>query len=349
VTRQYGEAITTARKARGWTQEELGERAGLLQGPLSRYENDLRQPDAAVLEQLARALGVTVRFLENASDARGAMAVDAHMRRRATAKATTWRQLEARLNLYRVHARAIREQIALRADRTVPRFDPFETNPADAARLTRMQWRLPVGPVRRLVRWIEAAGCLVVSEDFGTDRIDGMSQWVDDLPIMLINTAAPTDRLRLTLAHELGHLCLHSDEVTDTLEDDANEFAAEFLMPAETIRPQLRSLRTNQLPDLKLEWGVSMAALTERAYALGTITAGQRTSFYKMMSARGWRQREPRSDDLPLETPELATSVADALVSRGLTDAEIATMAGFASPDDNTLFVPSSRRRLHAI
>jgi len=92
-----------------------------------------------------------------------------------------------------------------------------------------------------------------------------------------------------------------------------------------------------------------MAALTERAHALGTITAGQRTSFYKMMSARGWRQREPRSDNLPLETPELATAVADALVSRGLSDAEIATMAGFATPDDNTLFVPSNRRRLHAI
>jgi Zn-dependent peptidase ImmA (M78 family) len=230
----------------------------------------------------------------------------------AVAKATTWRQLEARLNLYRIHARAIREQIALRADRTVPRFDPFETNPADAARLTRMQWQLPVGPVRRLVRWIEASGCLVVSEDFGTDRIDGMSQWVDDVPIMLINTAAPTDRLRLTLAHE-------------------------------------RTLRTNQLPDLKLEWGVSMAVLTERAYALGTITPSQRTSFYKMMSARGWRQREPRSGDLPPESPELSTAVADALVSRGLSDAEIATMAGFATPDDNTLFVPSRRRRLHVI
>lgn len=344
MSRLYGEAIATARRARGWTQDQLAERAGVLQGPLSRYENDLRQPDEDVLAKLAATLGVTTRFLENASAARGAMAVEVHMRRRKTAKPTVWRELEARLNMYRIHARTISEQVSLRAEYDIPRFDPFEINPADAARLVRTQWRMPVGPVRRLVRWIEAAGCLVVSEDFGTDRVDGMSQWVDDLPVMLINTAAPVDRLRLTIAHELGHLCLHSTEVTNTLEEEANAFAAEFLMPTEAIRPQLRSLRIGQLPDLKREWGVSMAALTERAFSLDLITSTQRTSFYKMLSARGWRVREPFSDELAPERAELTTVIADALIEKGLSEQEVAEMAGFATAADNSLFVPSGPR-----
>ncbi|EUA24046.1 hypothetical protein I552_10249 [Mycobacterium xenopi 3993] len=75
----------------------------------------------------------------------------------------------------------------------------------------RALWRMPMGPVVNLTRWMEAAGCLVFEEDFGTQRIDGLSQWVDDHPIILINANAAPDRKRLTKAHELGHLVLHSN------------------------------------------------------------------------------------------------------------------------------------------
>ncbi|EUA33014.1 putative TRANSCRIPTIONAL REGULATORY domain protein [Mycobacterium xenopi 3993] len=64
----------------------------------------------------------------------------------------------------------------------------------------RALWRMPMGPVVNLTRWMEAAGCLVFEEDFGTQRIDGLSQWVDDHPIILINANAAPDRKRLTKA-----------------------------------------------------------------------------------------------------------------------------------------------------
>ena len=92
-----GQVLTTARRASGMTQGELAEKANVTQAALSRYENGLREPEPETLEDLARALGVTTRFLHQAGAVRGAMAVDAHMRRRATAPATVWRRLEARL------------------------------------------------------------------------------------------------------------------------------------------------------------------------------------------------------------------------------------------------------------
>jgi IrrE N-terminal-like domain len=168
-----------------------------------------------------------------------------------------WRKLEARLNMYRLHARYLHEEVLLRAEQCVPTFDPIDVPPADAARLVRMQWRMPVGPAQTLVQWLEAAGCIVIEEDFGrATRVDGLSQWVDECPVVLLNAHAPTDRKRLTLAHELGHLCLHSEHVAEDMEDQANAFAAEFLMPASMIRPQLRNLSLGRLLDLKREWGV---------------------------------------------------------------------------------------------
>jgi Zn-dependent peptidase ImmA (M78 family)/DNA-binding XRE family transcriptional regulator len=343
-----GEALITARKARGLTQEQLATAAGVTQAALSRYENDQREPDTDVLSALAKALGVTARFLEGAGRLQGAMAIDAHMRRHATAKPTVWRQLEAKLNMYRMHAQHLFEEVSLLADQRVPTFDPIDADPVAAARLVRMQWRMPIGPVRQLMQWIEAAGCLIIEEDFGTSRVDGLSQWIGDHPVVLINLRSPTDRKRLTTAHELGHLVLHATYVSPDLEQEANRFAGEFLMPAEVIRPQLRNPTLGRLLDLKREWGVSVQALIERAKELSLISPAQRVNLYKALSARGWRTREPVSEELPSEHARLSRSIGDALTAKGLTNEQLAVKAGFAANNYDHPFQPT-RRPLRAV
>lgn len=335
-----GEVLETARRARGWTQEDLAERAGVTQAALSRYEHDLRMPEPDVQERLAQALGVTVALLHHAGRMEGGLAVNAHMRRRKTARPTVWRELEARLNMARLHASQLYEEVSMRADRRVPTMDPDTTSPVLAARAVRAQWRMPLGPVRSLVGWMESAGVLVFESDFGSSaRVDGMSQWSGDYPVIMLNSSAPTDRKRWTLAHELGHLVLHTEYLDDDAEQQADQFAAEFLMPAEEIKPYLVRLQLGRLTDLKRMWGVSMAAIVERAVGLGVMTAQQRTSFYKMMSARGLRYHEPASDELAPEVPRLAKHIGESLTARGLTAEEVARLAGFASPADNSLFL----------
>lgn len=325
----FGEVLETARRAKGWTQADLADRLGVKQAAISRYEHDLRDPSPELLAEIAGALGVTEEFLVGATAVQGAMAIDAHMRRRATAQPTVWRRIEARLNMYRAHAGALLDEITVEPSRELPNFDPIWDEPEAAARMLRMQWRLPAGPVRRLYPWIEAAGCVVIEEDFSTRRVDGMSQWVGDHPVMLLNSAVPTDRKRLTAAHELGHLVLHRTDVSDDVEADANRFAAEFLMPGDVIRPQLRNLTIGRLHDLKREWGVSMQALIERAFQLDVLGKSERTRLYKLFSARGWRMNEPLSNEMPPEEPRLLRTVGSDLRAAGLSDDEIARIAGY--------------------
>lgn len=132
------------------------------------------------------------------------------------------------------------------------------------------------------------------------------------------------------------------------MEEQANAFAAEFLMPADVIRPQLRNLRIDALPDLKRQWGVSMAALIERAFHEGVLTAARRTQMYKVFGARRWRTSEPVSDELPAEAPRLTGAIAQTLVNRGLSTNEIAEIAGFASHEDNDIFLVP-HRGLHVV
>ncbi|MGO2819404.1 MAG: helix-turn-helix domain-containing protein [Brachybacterium tyrofermentans] len=343
MTSFVGDIILVLRRAAGLTQGELAERMGeSTQAALSRYENCMRVPDSDALDRLAHALGVTVGFLEHEFKMRGAIAADAHMRRQKSTKPTDWKRVEARLNVLRMHSSYLLERMPLASENHVLAIDPVDRTPSEAAEIIRASWKMPIGPVRSLYRWVEAAGVLIIEEDLGTRRIDGMSQWAGDHAVILVNSVLPTDRKRLTVAHELGHLVLHTGDLDEDIEGQANEFAAAFLMPEHVISSQLRNLSMGQLGHLKTEWGVSMQAIFERAYRLNKASAAERTRFYRQMSSRGWRTREPHSDSLPAEAPQLATSLGDSLQQAGLSQTEIRELIGI-QPGMSSPFVRPGR------
>lgn len=339
---RLGEALHTARIAAGLTQAQLADRSEVTQAALSRYENGLREPDPATLDRLTSAVGVNTRLLNNMSEVIGSIATEAHMRRRATAPVRVWRRQEASINVLRAQMGLLLSVIDYHPPNTVPILDPIEYPPHEAARLVRAQWRMPQGPVRNLTAWMESAGCLIVERDFGSPRVDGLSQWIGDHPIIMINSRVPTDRKRLTLAHELGHIVMHSEPVhlSAQSEEEAMRFAAEFLMPAHLIRPELRQRSLGHFANMKRKWMVSMAALIERAHNLGTITQTNRTSLYKALSARGWRKKEPLSDQLPPETPTVPASIAKALGDLAYNPQQVATLGGFADVDRAAQVLP---------
>ncbi|QIK82977.1 ImmA/IrrE family metallo-endopeptidase [Sanguibacter sp. HDW7] len=348
-----GEVLETARRARGMTQGDLADMVGVQQATLSRWEKGLREPDEVDVQRLADALGVTPRLLLRGDRMRGGIAAAAHMRRRATAKVSIWRQLEAQLNMLRLHTSTLAEEVSLTAERAVPTLDPIERDPSEIAGMVRLQWQMPLGPVASVTSWMESAGILIVEHDFGpAARVDGLSQWAGDHAVVLLNSATSPDRKRLTLAHELGHLVMHAQHPTDDMEGDANEFAAEFLVPAHEIRSMLRGrLTLSRFVELKRYWGVSIAALVMRAHSLGAISDAEKTSLFKQISARGWRINEPANDEIPVERPRLARHIADSMVAGGLSEGELAIAVGFSDAKHNDAFAPSvvTPRPTHAV
>lgn len=136
-------------------------------------------------------------------------------------------------------------------------------------------------------------------------------RWVPGLPpLFFVNDALTPDRERLTLAHELGHLVMHRSP-SATMEDEAFEFAGEFLMPAREIQPFLGNLTLPRLAALKAEWRVSMAALITHATRLGAITERQARYLWMQMSKAGYRQREPAELDFSKEEPRLLGDLFD--------------------------------------
>ena len=116
-------------------------------------------------------------------------------------------------------------------------------------------------------------------------------------------------------------------------------------MPAEVIRASLTKPNLGKLLDLKQGWGVSVAALIQRAYTLTTITAADRTRLFKMLSARGFRITEPGSDRIPSELPRLQQHLRSALESERSDCCRDRSDHG-VSDDDNRLLPPAQRLRV---
>ena len=139
---------------------------------------------------------------------------------------------------------------------------PPSTSAVEAAEIVRQQFSLKAEePIDNLVRKAERAGILVILIAFDIplhDRLDAFSCWVGDYtdrPVIVLRSGAPWDRLRWSMAHELGHAVLHRRQRDGDIEAQANEFANELLLPrAALFREWPRNPTLMSLLPLKEKW-----------------------------------------------------------------------------------------------
>lgn len=294
--------MSLARDSRGLTQAELAHKSRIGQGTISKYESGLLVPPGDAVVLIAKALDYPTKFFFQ--DERTFGFPPFHFRKRKKLSKKTLNRIVAEMNIRRMHISRLTKAFELHSEMSIPELDIDEYRGSkkgrptieDLARHLREAWMVPPGPIDNMVALIERNGGIVIDCDFGTDLLDAMSQRVDGLPVLFfINSNAPADRVRHTLAHELAHMVLHTIELKDDdeMEVEADNFAGAFLLPADEFRPQMRRFDLRHLANLKSYWKVSMQALAVRADRLNCITPHQSKMFWIEMGKLGYRKREP--------------------------------------------------------
>jgi transcriptional regulator with XRE-family HTH domain len=220
--------LRIARQLRRFQQGEAATRLGISQAMLSRFENQLAGLSDEVLDRAA-AYDLPRSFFVQPDPVLGApVSVHPMWRRKASVSGREMDQIVAELNLRLMHLRRLLQAVEVDASFQVPNlpFDQF----GDAERiagLLRSQWQMPSGPVRDLTRVLEAAGVVVVHSTLGGSAVDGVTFRAPGLPpLVVLNVEQPADRMRFTLAHELGHLVMHHDQPTQNMEQEATSSRA---------------------------------------------------------------------------------------------------------------------------
>lgn len=281
-----------------------------------------------MVASIAQHTGVGAGFFSRTSHVYGIGVSTYFYRRRASARLRDLRRLEAEATLRCLILERLLSEVEVATPNEIEYTGIDEyTGPTLVAKRLRASWRLPMGAVSNLVRSIELAGGIVFKFSFGTADIDAMSRWDPGLPpAFFINADASADRIRYSLAHELGHILMHKVPSED-MERQADEFASEFLMPAEVIEGDLAGLTLARAAVLKPLWRVSMAALVRRARDLSCISSRRYRSLMIELGATGQRKREAVTiaSEEPMALERIALGAAE---SMGVSGDDLAAYAG---------------------
>ena len=327
--------LTTAREALYLSQAELAEKMGVSQPLINQWEamavpgSPVKRPNVEQVEKLAELLDFTPSLFYVSRPTRLANLSEFYHRAFAKAKRLHVKAAHARCGIIDLQIDRLLALCPPPEDR-IPDIDP-DNHAGDIdkiAAMTRARMGVPPGPAENLVDTIEACGGIVIDRDLEIDNLDALCRWVPGLPkLFFLNGARPGDRMRLTLAHELGHTVMHINRDVDTklAEDQARRFAAAFLLPASEIRRDLGvRLDIPKLSALKRKWRVSMQALAYRAHQLGCIDRTRYTSIFQQLSRLGWRKTEPI--EVPRESPRAFKRLLRAHIDMGYTHEQLAEM-----------------------
>lgn len=336
--------LILARESRGKTQDQLAEEVGLSQAEVSRYESGARTVGEDHLERIADILGYPPAFFYQAGQRSGTGSSGIYHRKRKTIPSRSLSSLEAKLNILRSVVDRLLRNVDIECPQRFPQYDVVEMkgDVERIAELVRAAWKLPSGPIKDLVGAIENAGGVVHRMDFETRKLDALVMWTPPSPpIFLMNESIPGDRLRFTLAHEIGHLVMH-DIPRDEMEAEADGFASAFLMPSRDILPYLDRVNLQRLTQLKPYWRVSIAALIRRAKDLGQINERQYRSLYEQMGRQGYRIEEPVP--IPIEQPTLLKEIFDAhLDTLKYSISDLASLLTLHEDELQTTYMPQRR------
>jgi Zn-dependent peptidase ImmA (M78 family)/transcriptional regulator with XRE-family HTH domain len=336
-----GARLTLARQLAGLKKVQLAKLIDMTPASVSSWESAAKAPNASAIAKISFALGVEPQFFAAGASAPPTPALP-HFRSLRSTTQTAQDQAFAYGRLTADIAAVIEKSVEFPA-RDLPSYplsatEPSQSGPEEAARRAREHFGVPVGPVQHLVRLAERAGVLVVFSAPQTASIDAYSLEVGGRPLVVLNPEKDDYyRQRFDVAHELGHLIMHVDAEPGgrIAEEQAQRFAAEFLMPTQQIRSFLPSTTTGRgwqaLRQLKEHWGVSMQAVLYRSRSLGIMSEVTYRNAMMRISTLGWRRAEPGNVNV-LEMPSLLPRAVEVLSDAGVAASEVIRGRGLPLP-----------------
>ena len=327
-----GSRLTLARQLARLRKSELATLVGKSPTAIAAWESGAKRPTPANVAQLALGLGVDPGFFAARSDDFAAISGVPHFR---SLRATT--QI-ARDQAFAYGQMALDVATVLERHVELPEVDlpshPVEVDdttdaPEQAARDVRRAWELGNGPLKHMIRELENHGVIVVFSPIQAATVDAYSFEARVRPIVVLNpNKRDYYRQRFDVAHELGHLVMHGDAEPGSraIEDQANRFAAEILMPAGGIEHLLPTAMNRSawlaLARQKEHWGVSLQALLFRARRLGRLGDVSYRNAMVTLTSRGWRRDEPGIATL-IEQPSLLPRAVELLEQAGVDESEL--------------------------
>ncbi|MGG1595593.1 helix-turn-helix domain-containing protein [Terribacillus saccharophilus] len=331
------EKLKTARLARGYSITDLAKEIGVTRQAISQYELGQTVPRPEILLRLIQVLEFPRTYFykqEEYQESKSAIFFRSQLS--STKKSRDMQSIRADwvktiVNYVNGYLKLPKVNIVPTLDKSLNDID--EDFIEELANDLREAWELGNRPIENLTRVVERNGFVVAQTNFNDEKLDAFSLWITETPIIVLNNQKESAaRRRFNIAHELGHLLMHSSIVDDTqeltqqefkrMESQAHAFASALLLPKDSFINSVYSPKIEHFVELKRYWNVSIAAMVRRCKDLGLINENQYLYLNKELSRRKWRTTEPLDDSTDMEYPILLSKSIQMILDHNVDDVE---------------------------
>lgn len=153
------------------------------------------------------------------------------------------------------------------------------------------------------VELLESCGVKIIEIDHD-EKFSGTCNTAGTIPVIVINKYMSSERKRMTIFHELGHLLMKFADGVDE-EKMCTVFANEVLIPSDKFKEILGTSRHDisliELQAIQREYGISIDALMAKAVQLNIITPNRYASYHKKKNAVSTFKEAVDTSHYPME------------------------------------------------
>ena len=322
-----GERLKNARLYRGKTITDLADETGISKQAISQFENGKATPSIETLLKIMNVLKFPREYFRQVDED---ITVNTFFRALlTTSKKEQLVQVTRTKTLAKIYE-FLEEYIDF-PEFKIPQIDIENIDIEEITLELRDYWGLGVNPIGNIINVMEKNGIVVSSFKTNESKIDAFTQIhkvnnVERPFVVVGDDKESAVRRQFSMAHELGHIILHNNSIEvdelsreeyKMMEEEANNFAAAFLLPKESFLTDVMQY-PNKLEfyvELKRKWKVSISAMIIRAFKLNAITHNQYQYLMKQLSKKGWRVKEPLDDLIVTPKPVLLKKSIDMLIT----------------------------------
>lgn len=328
-----GKRLREARYFRQLSITQLADKIDVSKQMISKYEKNLSNPSAEVLQKIVFELGFPLSYYQT-EDKFTKKELGAFYRSRLSSSQTEKRPSEFLKNTLAILSNFFEQYVDF------PSLDDFDISddesPEEVATRLRKLWQLGDDPIESVLRLLEIRGFHIAVINSRSEKVDAFGSFVkvNDVPYYCILIDQDNNnffRQQFSLAHELGHWALHAKTLDPQelsaieyreMENEANRFASAFLLPESTFSKDIVGQEENiyNYLTLKSKWNVSIASIIYRAKDLQLLSPEQYLRLQKKLSAKRWRKEEPEDASKPISKPVLSKQAYKLLKEEGIFD-----------------------------
>lgn len=313
--------IKEAREYNRLRVTELADMIGKTRQAVSQFENGTTKPTPEVLSKIAEVTGFPIAYFFKLPRPQQATMSQIPLYRGSQTKTENLKRSYEIAAMWSADIIDYLKRYVVLLDVNLPEnleFDPLSKidicqRIENIAEDVRNQWGLGKGPIHDLAGILENNGFIFSKIPNKVKEVEAFSLWTEGVPHIFYEGNRDTSASYMfSICHELGHLLLHTalqkeemNKMYKELEWQANFFAGAFLMPAETFGNEYITSNLNSFIQIKKRWGVSLAAMIMRAFALGIIDEQKKSYLFRQLSSRGYRRHEPYDDEMVFMEPSI--------------------------------------------